>query len=279
MAKLPLSHFDEPERDLMTALKALPSSPNVQKLLDLIERREVNRGDEPQLVQGLAEAFRASSEGDRYELALTVRGRAFDVGLNELERLADLFYSLHELHTAYLGRGKTGERAAYIGALKVLHYAMSEFAATYGCANDECFTWFGGLWRMLEDLNDGIISPVLDCPVRSNAFPTNIWLERVAAVIAVEALCLLDMKFSAAARRVITTMPLDASENDIRSWRAEFKKDKVKNRLARLFYQDTMAWLPTQGRAEIENFLKETFEAGLREHWGIVPPLSPISGD
>jgi hypothetical protein len=255
----------------------LPSSPNVQKLLDLIEGREVNRGDELQLVQGLAEAFRASCEADRQGLALDVWTRAARDGLTELEQLAHLFRSLDTFYTGYLDRGKTGERAAYIEALEVLHFAMSEFARLYGCANDECFHWFKGLQQMLEDLNDGVISPVLDCPVQSKAYPTNIWLERLAAVIAVEALCLLGQRPSAAAQRVITTMPLDASENDISSWRAAFKKDEVKNRVARPIYQDHMAWLLTAGRAEIEKDVKDMFEAGLRDFWGIAPPLSPTA--
>jgi hypothetical protein len=43
----------------------LPDSPNVQKLVALIEGREISPDDELQLIQGLSEAFKFLSTDER----------------------------------------------------------------------------------------------------------------------------------------------------------------------------------------------------------------------
>jgi len=132
---------------------------------------------------------------------------------------------------------------------------------------------------MLEDLNDGLVSPVFDCPRQSNALSTNIWSERAVAVLVVEALCLLGARPRAAAKRVISNMSLDVSEADVLSWRSEFKKDKVKNREARALYQMEMEAAQGMDRSKLENDMKRMFDDGIREYWGIVPPASPAAGE
>jgi len=205
----------------------LPDSPNVQKLVALIEGREISPDDELQLIQGLSEAFKFLSTDERPHFLRRVEVRLQARDANELSGLREVmksFYYFHWFYLAYSERGKKGERAAYIEALGVLITGKRDFMHRYGLKND-CDTWFKDLEEMLRDLDDGIVSPLLDCQARSNALPSTTWLERTAAVLAIEVLCLLDVKVSAAAQRVIDAMPgLGASEGDILSWRAHSRR-------------------------------------------------------
>jgi hypothetical protein len=183
---------------------------------------------------------------------------------NELLDVAWFLERLGILYAAFSERGVIGERAAYTIALEQLSDALSHIAIRYGCNMASCFAWFGELQQMLEDLNDGIVSPVLDTPVpRSKALPTDVWMERGDAVLAVERLRCLGMKKPAAAKKVIKALPgLGASEKDLLSWSAEFRKDKVPNRRARRSYQDSMEILRKRPREEIEDELQFFLEPG-----------------
>ena len=55
---------------------------------------------------------------------------------------------------------------------------------------------------------------------------------------------------------------LEATEKDLLQWCSEFRKDKVKNRLARLVYQSDMEVLRRQSKAEIERDVEEAFKLG-----------------
>ena len=147
---------------------------------------------------------------------------------------ANFLLHLGECYIAHAEREKTGERRAYIRALNAMADALNNAISLYNSKlyNGKFFMWFDELQQMLADLDSGIVSPVLDCPVRSNALPTSLWMERMAAVTAVEALHYLGMKLKPAARRVLDGMPeLKASERDLLSWRAEFRKGDVKEAL------------------------------------------------
>ena len=50
------------------------------------------------------------------------------------------------------------------------------------------------------------------------------------------------------------------TEKDPLQWCSEFRKDKVKNRLARLVYQSDMEVLRRQSKAEIERDVEEAFK-------------------
>jgi hypothetical protein len=117
---------------------------------------------------------------------------------------------------------------------------------------------------MLEDLDDGIVSPVFDTQVpRRKALPTDVWRERGEAVVAVEMLRRLGMKKPAAAKKVIKALPeLAASEKDLLSWCAEFRKNKVPNREARQSYQSSMDTLRKQTKEHIEDELQSFLKPG-----------------
>jgi hypothetical protein len=172
--------------------------------------------------------------------------------------LRELFAELNAFRSAYTDRIKTGERKAYREALLAVSGIACIIHDIYGKGDwgeTAHFRWFENLRRMLEDLENGIVHPVLDCPVlRKNALPTDTWMWRAEAVEAVERLRCLGMRLDPAAQKVIDNMPgLEASVKDLRTWCSEFRKDKVNNHWAREKYQFTMAWLRRASRAEIEH--------------------------
>jgi hypothetical protein len=183
---------------------------------------------------------------------------------NELLAVAFFLKRLSILFAAFSERKVIGERAAYMIALEQLNEVVLETAIRYGCNTPDCFKWVGELRQMLEDLNEGIVSPVFDPPVpRKKAFPTDVWQERGHAVIAVEMLRCLGMKKPAAAKKVIKALPeLGASEKDLVSWCAEFRKNKVPNREARESYQSSMKGLREQSREDIEDDLQTYLKPG-----------------
>jgi hypothetical protein len=188
-----------------------------------------------------------SDEEDRSETAPRINSAQF------------FLLNVCECYVAHGEREKTGERRAYIRALNAMADALNNAISLYDSKlyNGKFFMWFDELQQMLADLDSGIVSPVLDCPVRSNALSTSVWMERMAAVTAVEALHYLGMKFKPAARRVLDGMPeLKASEKDLLSWRAEFKKGNVNNPSALSIYRHEMEWLQGKSRAEIEASLE-----------------------
>jgi hypothetical protein len=157
---------------------------------------------------------------------------------------------LGSFYEAYLNRKKTGEREAYIRALMALSGLVKHVASrcektaqprTPRYYYEECFDWFEVLISMLEDLDRGIVSATLDCQLRGKNLPTNVWVQRVTMVLAVEGQRLLGMKSRAAAQKVVDAIPhKGTSGEDILSWCAEFRKGRVKNEIARRIYERDM---------------------------------------
>jgi len=173
---------------------------------------------------------------------------------------------LDELCLAYSQRNKTGEREAYQQALSAVLEILNCVGALYA-GNEvllgECRRWFDKLRRMLEDLDIGIVSPVIDCPTRRKGLPTDTWMARAAAVIAIEELRRLGMKLDPAAQKVIGLMPhLGASPKDLRTWRSEFGKGKVRNHCAQERYEFSMEWLRRASKIEIQRDVDLLYKLG-----------------
>jgi hypothetical protein len=84
-----------------------------------------------------------------------------------------LHKSLNEFRQAYLRRDKTGERAAYIEAIRALTGVLMYLEEPLNLSDDDPpVMWFFDLTRELEDLNACVVSPVFRCPVRSRALST-----------------------------------------------------------------------------------------------------------
>jgi hypothetical protein len=165
----------------------------------------------------------------------------------------ELRQSLKDVREAYLKRSETGERAAYIAAIRAISLALWWVRAD-GLDDDEpdnegkkCSLWFGELANQLKDLDDGIVSAALDCPVRRKGLSSSVWMDRSLAVGLVEwHHHVLGMKYEDAARHVISSWgktderrtTLKVSEKELLSWLGEFRKGRVKDRAAIENYED-----------------------------------------
>jgi hypothetical protein len=145
--------------------------------------------------------------------------------------------SLEDFCKAYLKRSETGERAAYIAAIRAISVALWVRIPEPGPLGERCFLWFEELANQLEDLGDGIVSATLDCPVRKKGLSSSVWMERSTAAGIVEWLHYQHgMKYEAAARHLVsqwknsrewTVLKEDTSEKDLLSWLGEFRKGRV----------------------------------------------------
>jgi hypothetical protein len=152
--------------------------------------------------------------------------------------------SLNEFREAYLKRAETGERAAYVEAIRALLGVLLYLEEPLDLSDeDPAYMWFGDLISHLEDLNSGIVPPVF-CPGEEGrkGLSTAEWLRRAWAVHAIELLHATGTKYAAAAKRAIRGYQLHGvSEKEALSWCAEFRKGRVKNREAAEVYKDYMA--------------------------------------
>jgi hypothetical protein len=162
--------------------------------------------------------------------------------------------SLNEFRKAYLDRAEIGERAAYIEAIRALGGVLLYLQEPLRLSDeDPAYMWFMDLIRNLEDLDAGVVPPVFRCPVGSKALSTVEWMRRVWVVNAIELLHATGMKYRAAARRAILAYKLHgASEKELLSWCAEFRKGRVKNREAAFVYEDLIAWRRTASAQELQ---------------------------
>jgi hypothetical protein len=88
------------------------------------------------------------------------------------EAQQELVTQLDRFLSAYSRRGETGERAAYQEALWAAYGAMQAVAMSCGRYDPGCMEWFRYFMQMLEDLDTGLVSPVLDCnPPEETASP------------------------------------------------------------------------------------------------------------
>jgi hypothetical protein len=160
---------------------------------------------------------------------------------------ADQFrQSLKDVREAYLKRSETGERAAYIAAIRAISLALwwariDDEPVVPGDEGKKCSLWFKELANQLKDLDGGIVSAALDCPVRKKGLSSSVWMDRSMAVVQVELLhCQCGMKYEDAARHVISNWAktdekltaLKVSEKELLSWLGEFRKGRVADRAA-----------------------------------------------
>jgi hypothetical protein len=173
---------------------------------------------------------------------------------------------LDEFREAYLNRGKTGERAAYIGAVLALGGVLLHLEEQLALSDvDPAYMWFIDLTRELEDLETGIIPPVFRCRGGRKGLSTVEWLRRFAVVEAIELFHATGMKYDDAARRVILAYKPGVSASEALSWCKEFKKrTAVKNKEAAELYEDMMAMIPTSGAQDLRRQIAILFaERGL----------------
>jgi hypothetical protein len=165
--------------------------------------------------------------------------------------------SLNEFRKAYLDRAEIGERAAYIEAIRALGGVLLFLEEPLSLSDaDPAYLWFMNMTTNLEDLDAGVVPPVFRCPVGSKGLSTVEWMRRVWVVTAIEQLHATGMKRRAAARRAILAYKLHgASEKEVLSWCAEFRKGRVKNREAALVYGDVMAWVRTASPQELQRVI------------------------
>jgi hypothetical protein len=171
--------------------------------------------------------------------------------------------SLIEFREAYLKRSETGERAAYIEAIRALLGVLLYLEEPLNLSDeDPAYMWLIDLIRYLEDLHVGVVAPVFRAPWGSNALSTAEWMTRQWVVYDVELLHVAKgMKYEAAARRIIRGRKLHGvSEKDVLSWRKEFKKGRVKNREAAQLYEDGMAYLRGCGVEELQRNVARLFD-------------------
>jgi hypothetical protein len=166
--------------------------------------------------------------------------------------------SLNEFREAYLRRAKTGERRAYIEAIRALTGVLMYLEKPLNLSDDDpAVMWFVDLIRHLEDLDAGIVPPAFRCPVQSKGLSTAEWMERAWAVLAIELLHATGMKYLAAAKRAILHRQLHGvSEEELLSWRKEFRKGRVKNREAASVYEDYMAGIRECNAQELQDWIR-----------------------
>ena len=171
--------------------------------------------------------------------------------------------SLIEFREAYLKRAETGERAAYIDAIRALLGVLLYLEDPLNLSDeDPAYMWLVDLIRDLEDLNVGVVAPVFRCPTWGNkAMSTAQWMARQWIVYDIELLHAAGMKLEPAARRVIRGHKLHGvSEKQILSWRKEFKKARVVNQEAPRLYEDGMAYLKSRSAKELERDIAKLFD-------------------
>ena len=156
-----------------------------------------------------------------------------------------------KLYRAYANREKTGDREAYIYALEAAAELASHVARggrgldfPPSPQHEECLNWFGGLGQILRDLDSGTVSAVIRSPVQQGkALPTSEWLRRTDLVLAAECLHRMGMRLERAAQTVVEihhrtgSIKVTESAKDLLSWRKDFKKNRVKNRVAAKRYE------------------------------------------
>jgi hypothetical protein len=186
--------------------------------------------------------------------------------------------SLDEFREAYSRRAEIGERAAYVEAIRALTGVLLYLEDPLNLSDeDPAFMWFVDLQIHLEDLDSGIVPPMLDCDVRSKGLSTVEWKNRLWAVLDIETLHAAGMKYKDAAIYAIRGQKLlEVSEKEVLSWCAEFRKGRVKNREAVALYKDARAWLQrNEGDAEE---LQQAV-ARLFHEWGLPTPNSQNIGE
>jgi hypothetical protein len=185
-----------------------------------------------------------------------------------------LLESLDRFYKAHKDRAKTGDRKAYITAIRNVEQALFFALVLLGddvdprdpCPHLRCFEWFGDLAQQLEDLNGGTVSPTFRC-VRSKMLGTDEWMRRIGAVTAVEVMRRARMTDKAAAKRAIANMPelQGTTEKEVLSWCAEFRKGRVKNARAREWYRHFMEPMSDLDAKEAKYWAKFMFR---NDEWG-----------
>src|SRR6516225_3245960 len=130
-----------------------------------------------------------------------------------------------EFREAYLRRGETGERAAYIKAIRALLGVLGLIPEHHGLSDGEpACMWFFDLTRHLEDLDTGVVPPAFRVrDVQRSALSTVEWTWRRDVVVAIEMVQKGGMTYRDAARRAIRGFKLrGVSEKEVNSWRKEF---------------------------------------------------------
>jgi hypothetical protein len=186
----------------------------------------------------------------------------FEAGFNELFK-----EDINAILEAYANRAKTGEQAAYIEAVGaalhafLLYWGRWCYEQSRTCPPGEASDWLENFASHLADLESGAVHPAFET-VRSKTLLTSQWLERFHAVWRVELFHAAGIKYRAAARRVISISELrGCSEKDVLSWCAEFRKGRVKNRIAAKLYKDY--------KEELQNLPIEEIEKQAAEIWEI----------
>lgn len=186
--------------------------------------------------------------------------------------------SLIEFREAYLGRAKTGERAAYIEAIRALLGVLLYLEEPLNLSDeDPAYIWLVDLIRHLEDLNVGVVAPVFQCSTwRSKALSTAEWVARQWVVYDIELLHLAKgMKYKPAARRVIHGHKLDeVSEKEVLSWCKEFQQGRVVNQEAARLYEDGIAYLKRHSAEELQQDVAKLFHNWAEEAGGVNETLT-----
>jgi hypothetical protein len=157
--------------------------------------------------------------------------------------------SLDEFREAHLRRAETGERAAYVEAIRALTGVLLHLEEPLAMSDAEpAYMWFFDLTRNLEDLDSGVVPPMLDCDERKKGLSTVEWMQRVWVVASIEGLRATGMSLKDAAKQVIRDRELKEKVKEVLAWRAEFRKGKVPNREAKEIYSDFLG-LPVSAAA------------------------------
>ena len=181
----------------------------------------------------------------RYDLAEVLRAGAGKSPEEKykVHRPLLLQQSLDRFREAYLRRAETGERAAYVEAIGALTGVLLYLEEPLAVSDEEpAYMWLVDLCKHLEDLDQGIVPPTLDCAERIKGLPTVEWMKRLWVVNAIELLHATGMPLEDAAQQAILGYRLrGVSEEEALSWRKEFRKGRVKNREAAECYEKYVA--------------------------------------
>jgi hypothetical protein len=167
------------------------------------------------------------------------------------------------IREAYHNRAKTGERTAYIKALRGVLQIFGLYSGKYHlyALHPDTDEWLDDFVTHLNDLNASVVHPIFRT-VRSKALPTTQWMKRGSVVCVTELFHAADMEYKDAAQHAILFHDYNGivSEEEVLSWRKEFERGRVKNRKATETYKRHMERLQNSPSEEIKKDAKELLE-------------------
>jgi hypothetical protein len=140
--------------------------------------------------------------------------------------------------------------------------------------------WFARFWELgssLANLNDGVVRPFLQPPIRTRADGSNKWRGRCYVAMAADALMRVGMQRKEVAQRIVSTLREDLPVlvqrgkqkrlfEAVLSWRDQFHKGTPKNFEAKIRYEQYLEKCPkTTPAAKLRDFAVEALASAAAE--------------